>query len=122
MGEGTVGIAFIGRWVARCRNGPVPPAPFQTVRADYPHTAYRWCSRRQCARRRIPHGATKPVQAVSPEPFPRPPARLTGTEGAPSPLHQEAVHPPVDAPLYLLALPPTPTRAHVVVPPAQHRY
>src|SRR5260370_24072372 len=116
----TIKVSVIGRWVARCRKGPVPPAPFQTVRADFPHTAYRWCSRRQRARRRIPHGATQPVQAVSPEPFPRPRGRLTGTEGAPSPLHHEAVQPPVDVRVEVVELPSRITRAEIVGPAAQH--
>jgi len=46
-------------------SGPFPPAPFQTVRAGFPHTAYRWSSRLQRAQVRVTRRATYPVQAVA---------------------------------------------------------
>ena len=40
-----------GRRLARYHlRGPSPAAPFQTVRADFPHTACRWSSRRSFMR------------------------------------------------------------------------
>ena len=42
---GQIATYLVGGWRGTKLLGPSPAAPFQTVHADFPHTAYRWSSR-----------------------------------------------------------------------------
>lgn len=44
----------------------VPESPFQTVRVDFPHTAYRWSSHEACASKRTLR-ANRSLRAVTPQ-------------------------------------------------------
>src|SRR5688572_23886663 len=82
----------IGRSLLLPRHGAreVIKTPFQTVRADFPHTAYRWfLGYAALCRLRVLHGAAQTVQSQVDEVVTRPALRLASSKVPPLPPHAQ---------------------------------
>src|SRR3989442_7191519 len=115
-------VQVIGRMLARYRldAGPSPASPFQTVRAVFPHTAYRWSSWPHLRGPRIANRPEQPIQALDPKPLGRPAIDSTGVQVAPDAPNKEASQAALHAPVDVLKLDGSVPGAEVLTPAAQH--
>ena len=98
--------------------------PVQTVRADFPHTAYQWSVgdgiTRPVAGARIPDGAAQAIESKASKKGRTPPGP-TRSKSRAVPLEEQALQPPPDVVIQLANVIGRIARPEVLPPPAQHR-
>jgi histidinol-phosphate/aromatic aminotransferase/cobyric acid decarboxylase-like protein len=96
--------------------------PFQTVHADFPHTAYRRSlGFAALCDLRVLHGAAQTVQSQVDEVVPRPALHLTSTQVPPLAPHSQRSKTTPDVLVGLVEAPRRVPRAEVVAPASQQR-